>query len=104
MDFNGQTQDYIDLSGDATVKPNLVSLNGSITAPGGQPTPAPATPAPSATAPAPSAPAPTAQAPAPGGGCGGDPAQLTTAQLAACVAELSRALQGRVQESGTARP
>ncbi|MEW1912921.1 hypothetical protein AB0442_31555 [Kitasatospora sp. NPDC085895] len=104
VDFNGQTQDYIDLSGDATVKPNLVSLNGSITAPGGQPTPAPATPAPSATAPAPSAPAPTAQAPAPGGGCGGDPTQLTTAQLAACVAELSRTLQGRVQESGTARP
>ncbi|PBC70742.1 hypothetical protein BX265_5298 [Streptomyces sp. TLI_235] len=96
VDFNGQTQDYIDLSGDATVKPNLVSLSGSITAPGGQPSraPAPATPAPT----------PTAQAPAPAGGCGGDPAQLTTGQLAACVAELSRALQGRVQESATARP
>ncbi|GAA5023523.1 hypothetical protein GCM10025734_80680 [Kitasatospora paranensis] len=99
VDFNGQTQDFIDLSGDATVKPNLVALSGSITAPGGQPSPAP-TPTTSATA----APTPTGQAPAPAAGCGGDPAQLTTGQLAACVAELSRALQGRVQESSTPRP
>ncbi|MER5356302.1 hypothetical protein ABT093_39040 [Kitasatospora sp. NPDC002551] len=92
VDFNGQTQDYIDLSGDATVTPNLVSLNGSITPPGAQPSPAPS-------------PAPTAQpSPGPAGGCGGDPGQLTTAQLAACVAELSRALQGRVQGEPAPRP
>ncbi|MFJ1754851.1 hypothetical protein [Kitasatospora sp. NPDC088134] len=86
VDFNGQTQDYIDLSGDATVTPNLVALNGSIAAPGGQPTPAPS-PAPS-------------PSPGPGQGtnCGSDPGQLTTPQLAACVAELSKALQGRVQQ------
>ncbi|RKE23030.1 hypothetical protein [Streptomyces sp. TLI_171] len=75
VDFNGQTQDYIDLSGDATVTPNLVSLRGSVTPPGGQP----------------SRPS--------GEGCGADPAQLTTAQLADCVADLSKALQGRVQDS-----
>ncbi|GAA2790407.1 hypothetical protein GCM10010441_14490 [Kitasatospora paracochleata] len=92
VDFNGQTQDYIDLSGDATVKPNLVSLSGPITAPGGQPTPAP------------TAPAPTPQPPAAAGDCGGDPGQLTTAQLAACVAELSKALQGRIQAPATAKP
>ncbi|MFD8749534.1 hypothetical protein ACFV0O_00900 [Kitasatospora sp. NPDC059577] len=98
VDFNGQTQDYIDLSGDATVTPNLVSLNGSITPPGGgQPAPAPA-PAPTAT------PAPAPGASAPTGGCGGDPGQLTTGQLAACVAELSRQLQGRVQDPAPARP
>ncbi|MEU3565789.1 hypothetical protein [Kitasatospora sp. NPDC006786] len=93
VDFNGQTQDYIDLSGDATVTPNLVSLSGDITAPGGRPTPAP-TPAPTA--------APTPAAPA--AGCGGDPGQLTTGQLASCVAELSKALQGRVQDPAPARP
>ncbi|GAA2742309.1 hypothetical protein [Kitasatospora cinereorecta] len=92
VDFNGQTQDYIDLSGDATVKPNLVSLSGAITAPGGQPTPAP------------TAPAPTPQPPVAAGDCGGDPGQLTTAQLAACVAELSKALQGRIQAPATAKP
>ncbi|MGW7446487.1 hypothetical protein [Kitasatospora sp. NPDC054795] len=89
VDFNGQTQDYIDLSGDATVTPNLVSLSGDITAPGGRPTPTPT-------------PAPTPAAPA--AGCGGDPGQLTTGQLASCVAELSRALQGRVQDPAPARP
>lgn len=93
VDFNGQTQDYIDLSGDATVTPNLVSLSGDITAPGGRPAPAPA-PAPTA--------APTPAAPA--AGCGGDPGQLTTGQLASCVAELSKALQGRVQDPAPARP
>ncbi|GAA3043817.1 hypothetical protein GCM10010519_77810 [Streptomyces lactacystinicus] len=93
VDFNGQTQDYIDLSGDATVTPNLVSLSGDITAPGGRPTPAP-TPAPTA--------APTPAAPA--AGCGGDPGQLTTGQLASCVAELSKALQGRIQDPAPARP
>ncbi|MFD9123416.1 hypothetical protein [Kitasatospora sp. NPDC059571] len=104
VDFNGQTQDYIDLSGDATVTPNLVSLTGSITAPGGGPTPAP-TPAPTAPAtPAPGPTTPTGQAPAPAAGCGGDPRQLTTGQLASCVAELSKALQGRIQEPATARP
>ncbi|MFC8452091.1 hypothetical protein [Kitasatospora sp. NPDC057223] len=95
VDFNGQTQDYIDLSGDATVQPNLVSLSGSITAPGGQASPAPS-PAPGTPAPAP----PTA----PAGGCTGDPGRLTTAQLADCVADLSKTLQERVQESATARP
>ncbi|MFF2751175.1 hypothetical protein ACFVVA_37270 [Kitasatospora sp. NPDC058048] len=89
VDFNGQTQDYIDLSGDATVTPNLVSLSGDITAPGGRPAPAPTA-------------APTPAAPA--AGCGGDPGQLTTGQLASCVAELSKALQGRVQDPAPARP
>lgn len=74
------------------MKPNLVSLSGPITAPGGQPTPAP------------TAPAPTPQPPAAAGDCGGDPGQLTTAQLAACVAELSKALQGRIQAPATAKP
>ncbi|MFF0416302.1 hypothetical protein ACFYUY_38470 [Kitasatospora sp. NPDC004745] len=97
VDFNGQTQDYIDLSGDATVTPNLVSLGGSITPPGGQPAPAP-TP----TGPAPTGPPATAPPTAPAGGCGGDPGQMTTGQLAACVADLSRALQGRVQEPAPA--
>ncbi|MER7767028.1 hypothetical protein [Kitasatospora sp. NPDC096140] len=108
VDFNGQTQDYIDLSGDATVSPNLVSLNGSISPPGGGvPAPAPGTPEPSGqpTAPQPTAPQPTGQPPAvPAVGCGGDPAQLTTGQLAACVAELSKQLQGRIQETAPARP
>ncbi|MFF4381129.1 hypothetical protein [Kitasatospora sp. NPDC001547] len=106
VDFNGQTQDYIDLSGDATVTPNLVSLSGDITAPGGgRPAPAP-TPAPTGPAPTgqPSTAPPTAPPPAPAGGCGGDPAQLTTSQLASCVAELSKALQGRVQDPAPARP
>ncbi|MFE7562739.1 hypothetical protein [Kitasatospora sp. NPDC057500] len=96
VDFNGQTQDYIDLSGDATVTPNLVSLNGSITAPGGRPSPAP-TPTPST---GPAAPEPAA----PAAGCGDDPGRLTTEQLAACVAELSKALQGRVQNQPSPRP
>ncbi|MFF8775526.1 hypothetical protein [Kitasatospora sp. NPDC015120] len=109
VDFNGQTQDYIDLSGDARVTPNLVSLNGSITAPGGQPSPtpspsAPPSASPSTSAPSPGTPAPSATPGAPAGGCGGDPAQLTTGQLAACVAELSKALQGRVQDQASARP
>ncbi|MFE6056752.1 hypothetical protein ACFQ6N_38955 [Kitasatospora sp. NPDC056446] len=111
VDFNGQTQDYIDLSGDATVTPNLVSLNGAITPPGGgQPVPSPsASPtAPSTGAPSPTAPPtapPTGTPPGvPAGGCGGDPAQLTTGQLAACVAELSRQLQGRVQDPAPVRP
>ncbi|MFJ6382444.1 hypothetical protein ACIQI7_20870 [Kitasatospora sp. NPDC092039] len=106
VDFNGQTQDYIDLSGDATVTPNLVSLSGDITAPGGgRPAPAP-TPTPTGPAPTgqPSTAPPTAPPPAPAGGCGGDPGQLTTSQLAACVAELSKALQGRVQDPAPARP
>ncbi|MBD0674029.1 hypothetical protein [Streptomyces sp. CBMA156] len=100
VDFNGQTQDYIDLSGDATVTPNLVSLRGDITAPGGgqpAPAPTPATPAPTGQPSAPPSAAPVA-------GCGGDPGQLTTGQLAACVAELSKALQGRVQDQAPARP
>ncbi|MFD8598004.1 hypothetical protein ACFV1L_23650 [Kitasatospora sp. NPDC059646] len=83
VDFNGQTQDYIDLSGDATVTPNLVSLTGPITPPGGQPQPAQPQPQPSGQ---------------PAAGCGGDPNQLTTSQLASCVAELSKALQGRVHD------
>ncbi|MFE2347170.1 hypothetical protein [Kitasatospora cineracea] len=91
VDFNGQTQDYIDLSGDATVTPNLVSLKGQITPPGGQPQPQPQ-PQPSGT-PAPTAPATPA---APVAGCGGDPAQLTDRQLADCIAEWSRTLQGRL--------
>ncbi|GHF63306.1 hypothetical protein GCM10018790_46430 [Kitasatospora xanthocidica] len=99
VDFNGQTQDYIDLSGDATVTPNLVSLNGDITAPGGG-QPAPATPAPTTPTAQPTGPPPTA----PAGGCGGDPAQLSTGQLAACVADLSKALQGRVQDPPPAKP
>ncbi|MFJ8622307.1 hypothetical protein ACIRD3_05615 [Kitasatospora sp. NPDC093550] len=99
VDFNGQTQDYIDLSGDATVTPNLVSLNGNITAPGGgQPAPAPGTPAPTGQPSAPPSGQPSsAPPPAPAADCGGDPGRLTTGQLAACVAELSRQLQGRVQ-------
>ncbi|MGW4378748.1 hypothetical protein [Kitasatospora sp. NPDC004531] len=84
VDFNGQTQDYIDLSGDATVTPNLVSLTGPITPPGGQPQPQPQ---PSTQ---PSGP--------PAAGCGGDPGQLSNSQLAACIAELSKALQGRVHD------
>ncbi|MEV4559248.1 hypothetical protein AB0K51_19975 [Kitasatospora sp. NPDC049285] len=95
VDFNGQTQDYIDLSGDATVTPNLVALRGSITPPGGQPSPAPA-PSGSPTAAPPTAAPPNG---APVAGCGGDPAQLTTEQLAACVAQLSSTLQGRLQTS-----
>ncbi|MGX4734713.1 hypothetical protein [Kitasatospora griseola] len=90
VDFNGQTQDYIDLSGDATVTPNLVSLTGPITPPGGQPQPQPSgrpTDRPTGQ--------PTGQ---PASGCGGDPNQLTTTQLAACVAELSKTLQGRVHD------
>ncbi|MFF2951265.1 hypothetical protein ACFVVU_07945 [Kitasatospora sp. NPDC057965] len=101
VDFNGQTQDYIDLSGDAGVTPNLVSVNGGITPPGGQPSTSPS-PSPSAT-PAPSASA-SASATVPVGECGGDPAKLTTGQLAACVAELSKALQGRVQDQASPRP
>ncbi|MFJ8441421.1 hypothetical protein [Kitasatospora griseola] len=90
VDFNGQTQDYIDLSGDATVTPNLVSLTGPITPPGGQPQPQPSgQPSGQPTG------QPTGQ---PAAGCGGDPNQLTTTQLAACVAELSKALQGRVHD------
>ncbi|MFF4340708.1 hypothetical protein ACFY00_12320 [Kitasatospora sp. NPDC001540] len=92
VDFNGQTQDYIDLSGDATVTPNLVSLRGPITPPGGQPQPAPtATPAPATPAPQPTAPAT---------GCGDDPARLSDRQLADCIAELSRTLQGRLPAGG----
>ncbi|MFD8478462.1 hypothetical protein [Kitasatospora sp. NPDC059673] len=90
VDFNGQTQDYIDLSGDATVTPNLVSLTGPITAPGGQPQPQP-----------PGQPTgqPTGQPSGqPTANCGGDPSQLTNTQLAACIAELSKALQGRVKD------
>ncbi|QKW18539.1 hypothetical protein HUT16_05205 [Kitasatospora sp. NA04385] len=86
VDFNGQTQDYIDLSGDATVTPNLVSLHGRITPPGGQPQPEPTTtPTPQPTDPA-----------APATDCGGDPARLSDRQLADCIAELSRTLQGRL--------
>ncbi|OKJ05626.1 hypothetical protein AMK19_25355 [Kitasatospora sp. CB01950] len=91
VDFNGQTQDYIDLSGDATVSPNLVSLTGPITPPGGQPQNQP-TGQPSGQ---PSG-QPNGQPAA--SGCGGDPNQLTNSQLAACVAELSKALQGRVHD------
>ncbi|GLW72099.1 hypothetical protein Kpho02_43980 [Kitasatospora phosalacinea] len=92
VDFNGQTQDYIDLSGDATVTPNLVSLRGPITPPGGQPQPEPtATPAPATPAPQPTAPAT---------GCGDDPARLSDRQLADCIAELSRTLQGRLPAGG----
>ncbi|WP_157845359.1 hypothetical protein [Kitasatospora phosalacinea] len=97
VDFNGQTQDYIDLSGDATVTPNLVSLRGPITPPGGQPQTSP-DPRPTATPTVPAAPAT---------GCGGDPAQLSDRQLADCIAELSRTLQGRLPDraapSGEAR-
>ncbi|KDN81154.1 hypothetical protein [Kitasatospora cheerisanensis] len=81
VDFNGQTQDYIDLSGDATVTPNLVSLTGPITPPGGQPQQP--------------QPQPTGQ---PATTCGSAPDQLTTSQLATCVADLSKALQGRVHD------
>ncbi|MFJ2782237.1 hypothetical protein [Kitasatospora sp. NPDC087315] len=98
VDFNGQTQDYIDLSGDARVTPNLVSLNGSITAPGGRP---PQAPSPSSS---PNPASPSAPAAPSAGGCGDDPGKLTTGQLAACVAELSKALQGRVQDQATPRP
>ncbi|MFI6444188.1 hypothetical protein [Kitasatospora sp. NPDC050543] len=98
VDIQGQTQDYIDLSGDATVQPNLVAVNGSITPPGNQPGPAPSTsasPAPSS-APSPPAAASPGQA-TPAGSCGGDTGQLSTAQLAACIAAFSQALQSRVQ-------
>ncbi|GAA2093645.1 hypothetical protein GCM10009759_20470 [Kitasatospora saccharophila] len=93
VDFNGQTQDYIDLSGDATVTPNLVSLQGPIAPPGGRPQPEPtATPAPQPTGTA--APQPTG--PAAGADCGGDPARLSDRQLADCIAALTSALQGRL--------
>ncbi|MER7708110.1 hypothetical protein ABTX81_35130 [Kitasatospora sp. NPDC097605] len=100
VDFNGQTQDYIDLSGDATVTPNLVSLNGSITPPGSQPSPAPSQSQSQSPGPTQS----PAQPVPPAGGCGDDPARLTTAQLAACVAELSKTLQGRVQDQASPHP
>ncbi|RAJ35798.1 hypothetical protein K353_05001 [Kitasatospora sp. SolWspMP-SS2h] len=99
VDFNGQTQDYIDLSGDATVTPNLVSLKGAVTPPGAQPQPQPDPAAtPTAPAPAPATPAPQpSTAPV---GCGGDPARLSDRQLADCIAELSRTLQGRLPAGG----
>ncbi|MFJ5924579.1 hypothetical protein ACIQF6_18470 [Kitasatospora sp. NPDC092948] len=92
VDFNGQTQDYIDLSGDATVTPNLVSLTGPITPPGSQPQPQPQPTG------QPTGQLTTQPSGPPAPGCGGDPNQLTTTQLAACVAELSKALQDRVHD------
>ncbi|MGE7437280.1 hypothetical protein [Kitasatospora sp. NPDC001175] len=90
VDINGQTQDYIDVSGDGRTTPNLVYLKQS--PPGSQPSPGgapPPSPQPSATT-APSAP-PSAT------DCGGDPAKLSTSQLAACVSSFSSALANRLQ-------
>ncbi|MGK4578870.1 hypothetical protein [Kitasatospora sp. HPMI-4] len=95
VDINGQTQDYIDVSGDGRTTPSLVNLRQS--PPGGtQPSPGSGTPSPSPSATtAPSATPPAAT------DCGGDPAKLTTAQLAQCVSAFSSALASRLQPTPT---
>ncbi|WP_052681871.1 hypothetical protein [Saccharothrix sp. ST-888] len=95
VDINGQTQDYIDVSGDGRTTPNLVYLKPS--SPSGQPSPG-STPAPSPAPPATAAPSPV---PSSTTGCGGDPAALSTAQLASCVSSLSSALASRLQATPT---
>ncbi|MCX4744327.1 hypothetical protein OG455_02150 [Kitasatospora sp. NBC_01287] len=95
VDIDGQTQDYVDLSADASVTPNLVFLKGSIPAPGGaQP---PASPSPSPASPGAAPPGSPAPGPAPSGSvdCGGDPAELTPGQLSACISAFAGELQRR---------
>ncbi len=94
VDYQGQTQDYVDLSADATVTPNLVSLHTAIPAPGGQPSPAPA----------PAASSPAASSPSSSATCGADPATLTDAQLASCLAAFSNALDHHLHPPASPSP
>jgi hypothetical protein len=79
VDIDGVTQDYIDMSGNASLAPMLYSLSGHLAASG------------SAAAGASSA-AGTAS-------CGGNPAQMPASQLTRCIQQFAAALSQREQTS-----
>jgi hypothetical protein len=81
VDIDGVTQDYIDMSSTTTITPSLVALPGRLTGQAGGSQPAGAA------------------------GCGGNPATMTTSQLAQCLQEFAKALSQRAQSPpATARP
>ena len=83
VDIGGVTQAYIDVSGNSTVLPQLVTLPNA--GGGGTGT------APPATGPT-SAPTGTGASPQPTGTCGADPSTMTANQLAQCIQQFANAL------------
>jgi len=88
VDIDGVTQDYIDMSSTTTITPSLVALPGRLTGqPGAQPGAQPGS------------------QPAGAAGCGGNPATMTTSQLAQCIQQFAKALSQRAQSPpATPRP
>lgn len=79
VDIGGVTQDYIDMSGNVNVTPRFFSVSGALVGRGGA-----------------GAPGPTGTS-GQGSGCGGDPAAMTTSQLADCIQKFAKALGARAK-------
>lgn len=79
VDIGGVTQDYIDMSGNVNVAPRFFSVSGVLVGHGGTGTPGPG------------------GSSGQGSGCGGDPATMTTSQLAGCIQKFAKALSDRAK-------
>jgi hypothetical protein len=79
VDIGGVTQDYIDMSSNVNVTPRFFSVSGVLVGRGGAGTPGPG------------------GSSGQGSGCGGDPATMTTSQLAGCIQKFAKALSDRAK-------
>jgi hypothetical protein len=88
VDIDGVTQDFIDMSSSTTVTPSLVALPGRLTGQGAGSSGGGSGSPPSA---------------GPSINCGGNPAAMTTSQLAQCIQQFAKAL-GEREQSPPATP
>jgi hypothetical protein len=87
VDIDGVTQDFIDMSSSTTVTPSLVALPGRLTGQGAGSSGSSGSPPPAG----------------PSVSCGGNPAAMTTSQLAQCIQQFAKAL-GEREQSPPATP